>query len=228
MQARRRLHRDQANELYQVVLHHVAECADLVVELDPTADAEILGDRDLHVVDRAASPQRLEQRVRETQGEEVLHGLLAQVMIDPEDPVLRKTPPHFVVDRAGRRVVVAERFLQHDAALCRQESVILQARRDGPEQGRRGREIGDTDPVVEAGEQFHEFAPRVVIERIGLHVVDALPQARPVIAVEFAGREVVPERLFDELQVGIAGEIAAARRDDTAVTRDLAVALTVV
>ena len=57
----RRLHRDQAEQLQQVVLHHVAQRAGLVVVVAAVADAERLGDGDLHVVDPAGVPQRLEE-----------------------------------------------------------------------------------------------------------------------------------------------------------------------
>jgi hypothetical protein len=51
-------------------------------------DAHGLGDRDLHVVDELAVPDRLEDAVREPQREHVLHGLLAEVVVDPEDLAL--------------------------------------------------------------------------------------------------------------------------------------------
>ena len=62
-----------------------------VVELAAAFDAEFLGHGDLHVTDAAAPPQRLEQRIAETQRQQVLHRLLAEVMIDAIDlALLRK------------------------------------------------------------------------------------------------------------------------------------------
>ena len=71
-----------------MVLHHVAQRAGLVVELRAPLDAELLGDRDLHVLDAAAAPQRLEQRVAEAQRQQVLHRLLAEIVIDAKDLLL--------------------------------------------------------------------------------------------------------------------------------------------
>ena len=68
-----------------MVLDHVAQRADLVVELRAALDADLLGDGDLHVLDATAAPQRLEQLIAETQRQQVLHGLLAEVVIDAKD-----------------------------------------------------------------------------------------------------------------------------------------------
>jgi hypothetical protein len=57
----RRFHRHDAQQLQQVILHHVAQRAGLVIERAASLDAELLGHRDLHVTDAAAAPQRLEQ-----------------------------------------------------------------------------------------------------------------------------------------------------------------------
>ena len=45
-------------------------------------DAERLGGGDLHVVDEAAVPDRLEDGVGEAQHQEILHRLLGEVVID--------------------------------------------------------------------------------------------------------------------------------------------------
>ena len=68
-----------------MVLHHVAQRAGLVVELRAALDADVLGDGDLHVLDAAAPPQRLEQRIAEAQRQQVLHRLLAEIVIDAKD-----------------------------------------------------------------------------------------------------------------------------------------------
>ena len=56
-----------------------------------------LGHGDLHVVDRQVVPERLEQGVGEAQRDQVLHRLLAEVVVDAEDRGPRRTP------RAPRR-----------------------------------------------------------------------------------------------------------------------------
>ncbi len=228
MQARRRFHRDQADELQQVVLDHVAQRADLVEVLHAPADAEVFRNRDLHVIDRAAPPQRFEQRIGEAQREQVLHRLLAEVMVDAVDLVLGETVAHFIIDRAGRLVVVPERLLEHDAAVGGDQAVLLQSLRDGAEQARRRREVGDADAVFAARKQVDERAPVVVVVRIALHVVDAVAQLRPLRVIEIAAAEIVLQRLLDETEVLVAAQVTTAGRDDAAVARDLAVAFAVV
>ena len=65
--------------------HHVAQRAGGIVEPAAMLDADGLRDRDLHVIDVIAVPQRLEDRIREAQDHDVLHGLFAEIMVDPVD-----------------------------------------------------------------------------------------------------------------------------------------------
>ena len=76
----RLLHRGEGEELEQVVLDDVAGGADPVVVARPAADADVLGHRDLHVVDVVGVPDRLEQLVGEAQRQQVLDRLLAEVV----------------------------------------------------------------------------------------------------------------------------------------------------
>ena len=88
-----RLHGDQREELQQVVLHHVAQRAGLLVVGRAMLDAQRLGGGDLHVVDVAAVPDRLEDAVGEAQHQQVLHGLLGQVVVDAVDlPLVEDAP----------------------------------------------------------------------------------------------------------------------------------------
>ncbi len=59
--ARRRLHRQVAQQLEQVVLHHVADRAGVVVEGAAALHAEVLGHGDLHAFHVVAVPEGLEQ-----------------------------------------------------------------------------------------------------------------------------------------------------------------------
>ena len=58
--------------------------AGLLVVAGAALDPHRLGDRDLHVVDELAVPDRLEDAVREPQRQHVLDRLLAEVVVDPE------------------------------------------------------------------------------------------------------------------------------------------------
>ena len=64
-----------------------------------------------------AVPDRLEERVGEAEVEQVLHRLLAEVVIDAEDRRLGEHLVQRLVERARRGEVAAERLLDRDARL---------------------------------------------------------------------------------------------------------------
>jgi hypothetical protein len=72
LEARGGLHGDEAEELHQVVLHHVAHGAGAVVVGPAALDPHRLGHGDLDVVDVVVVPQGLEEEVAEADGHEVL------------------------------------------------------------------------------------------------------------------------------------------------------------
>ena len=92
LELHRRLHGEDGHQLQRVVLHDVAQRAGLVVELAAALDADRLGHGDLHRVDVAAVPDRLEEAISEAEDRQVLDRLLAQVMIDPINLVRAKKP----------------------------------------------------------------------------------------------------------------------------------------
>jgi hypothetical protein len=75
-----------------MVLHDVAQAADAVVERAAALDAERLGHRHLDALHVVTVPDRLEQRVGEPEHHQVLHGLLADEVVDPVDRVLGEIP----------------------------------------------------------------------------------------------------------------------------------------
>ena len=85
VEGNRRLHGDQRKDLQQVVLDHIAQCPGMIVIPAPVFHSHLLGHRDLHVVDIAPVPDRLEQGIGEAECQDVLHGFLAQVMVDAID-----------------------------------------------------------------------------------------------------------------------------------------------
>ena len=84
LQGAGRFHGKEREHLEHVVLQQVADRAGLVVVGGATGDVDVLGDRQLHVLDRVSVPDALPQRVREPEHHQVLHRLLAQVVVDAE------------------------------------------------------------------------------------------------------------------------------------------------
>ena len=183
VEARRLLHRDQREQLEQVVLEHVTGGADGVVEGGPGADADVLGHGDLHRVDVLGVPQRLEQVVREPQRQDVLDRLLAQVVVDPEHVLAGEDVVDQVVERLGRGQVVAERLLHHHAAPAAGLVVVRHAGAGELLEHHRERRRGDGE--VEGGVAGDAVRVAQLVERGG----------------ELVERGVVVERAADELDV---------------------------
>ena len=128
-----------------MVLNDVARRADGVVVAGPGSDTDVLGHRDLDVVDVALVPQRLEHRVGEPQRQDVLHRLLAQVVVDPEDVIGTHDASHEIIELSGAGAVVPEGLLNDHAApgLSRllHEPGAGDALGDGGEPPRRDRQV---------------------------------------------------------------------------------------
>ena len=103
LERRRRLHRDEAHQLQQVVLEEVAARAGLLVERAAVLDADRLGDRDLDMVDVAAVPDRLEDPVAEPEDQQVPDRLLAEVVVDAVDLRLAEDLADLAVQADRRR-----------------------------------------------------------------------------------------------------------------------------
>ncbi len=99
-----------------MVLNHVAERAGMVVERAAAAlHAHRFGGGDLHVVDELPVHDRLEDRVAEAEGQQVLHGLLAQIVVDAVDLVLAEPLEDIRIQRPRGGQIVAKRFFDDHA-----------------------------------------------------------------------------------------------------------------
>ena len=96
-----------------MVLDHVAQGAGAIVVAATVADAQAFRNRDLHVVDVTTVPDRLHDAVGEAEDEDVLDGLLAQVMVDAVNVVFAEDRVDDAVQLAGRGQVDAERLLDN-------------------------------------------------------------------------------------------------------------------
>ena len=140
--AGRRLHRDHAQHLQEVVLDDVAHRSDRLVEVPAIGDVEGLGHRDLHGGDELPVPDRLEHRVGEAQVEDVLDRHLPQEVVDPVQLRLVDERVQLGVERPGRLEIVPERLLDDDAGSLGQTGAG-QPLDDGAEQERRDLEVED-------------------------------------------------------------------------------------
>ena len=81
----------------------------------PLRQAFLLGHGDLHVIDVLLVPERLEDAVGEAQHQQVLHRLLAEVVIDAVGLAFGEGLADGADDFAGAVQIAADRLLDDDA-----------------------------------------------------------------------------------------------------------------
>ena len=109
-----RLHRHQTEQLHQVILHHVAQRSGVIVITAAVLDAHGFGDGDGHIINVATIPDRLEERIGKTKGQNVLHRFLAEIVINPKDLRFVEAGGEDGIQGARGFQVVADRLLDHD------------------------------------------------------------------------------------------------------------------
>ena len=161
LERRRRLHRDQAEELEQVVLEDVARGAGLLVERAAILDADRLGHRDLHVVDVAAVPERLEDAVAEPEDQQVADRLLAQVVVDAIDLRLAEDLADLAVEPLGRIEVVPERLLDDDPPPAAVVVLVIE-----PDPAELGHDVGELRRLRREVEQPVAAGPALLVDLV--------------------------------------------------------------
>src|SRR5579872_4512122 len=111
-----RLHRSQAEQLHDVVGHHVAQGSGVVEIGAAPLYSDRLGIRDLHVIDVAPVPDGLEDGIVEAEDHDVLYGLFAQIVIDAVDLVFLQHAFDVAVQGLGGFQILSEGLLDDDTA----------------------------------------------------------------------------------------------------------------
>ena len=153
----------------------------LLVERAAVLDADRLGHGDLHVVDVAAVPERLEDAVAEPEDQQVPDGLLAQVVVDAVDLRLAEDLADLAVQPDRRLEVVAERLLDDDPPPA--AVVVLVVEPDPPE---LGDDLGERRRLGREVEEAVAAACPCSLS-IASSVVDELVEAAGVVEVAAAG-----------------------------------------
>src|SRR5262249_2226497 len=97
---------------------------DFLVEAASSSDAEVLGQGNLHVLHVVPVPHRFEEGIREAEVEDVLHRLLAEIVVDAEDLLLRKHAVQHAVEPTRGVEIPAERFLDDDPRVAKAAAEI--------------------------------------------------------------------------------------------------------
>ncbi|MNM64579.1 hypothetical protein D3C81_759840 [compost metagenome] len=207
-----------------MVGHHVAQGAGAVIEGATAFHADGLGCGDLYVIDVMIVPERFEDTVGEAADEDVLHRLLAQVVIDTVDLLFAHDLEQAGVERLGAGQVRAEGFFHHHPAkACAfiEQPGCAQALDDLAEKAWRGSQIKHR---IGAGVLLdapgNGLIGGVVEEVTGL-VTDALGQPAPVLFIQavgaLAGFVALTHEGFQACgELGVAGGVVV-HPDDTQV-----------
>ena len=199
----------------------IAGGADPVVVGRTPGHADVFGHRDLHMVDVVAVPQRLVHLVGEAERQEVLDGLLAEVVVDAEHVVGREDALDDRVALARGPEVGAERLLDDDpaprVALLLGEAGQLQLLGHDREHLRRD---GEVERVVAHGAAFGvelvdgllELAERRRVVEGPLDEPDALCELAPHVLVE-RGAGVLLDGVVDELGEVLVLPVASGEPD---------------
>src|SRR5581483_6018881 len=136
----RRLHREVRQNLEQMILHHVADSAGLIVKSAAPLHAEILRHGDLHAADVVANPEGFEKFVGEAEKQHVMHRAFAQVVVDAKDRLFIESAEQSLIE-LSRRVEVATEGLLDNNPRAAGAIGFAQLFYDGAEQHRRDGEI---------------------------------------------------------------------------------------
>ena len=82
IQVGRRVHGNQAEQLQQVILHHIAQLARIIKVAPAAFNTHFFSDGNLDVGDMVLVPLGAEQRVGKAQGDQVLNRLFTQVVVN--------------------------------------------------------------------------------------------------------------------------------------------------
>ncbi len=173
-----RFHGDQAQQLQDVALDHVAQRAGAGVVRIAAVHALALGNQDVHRFDVVAVPDRLEQRIAEAQRDQILHRGLAQVVVQAEHAVFVDPLADGGDDLLGAGTVAADRLFQHQAVRCGQRAALGQPFAGGDVQARRDRQVAHTLAVDQV---MDRLGHGLGIAQIHRAVVDALQQRVDVV-----------------------------------------------
>ena len=207
--ARRRLHGHDAQQLKQVVLNHIAHGAGLVVEIAAAFHPKLFRNGDLHVLDQATPPQRLEQCVAETQCHEILNCLLAQVVINPVNLFLGEHRCDLFVDEICRRRVMTQGLFENHPRQRRNNLRLGEILADHGEKIGCGGKEEDANHAVPFAQQSGEGGIVLFGSCIEPDIVQQTAEPVPLLCVEFLPQELAARSLCLS-RIGGAGQVRSS------------------
>ena len=170
-----------------MVLHHVAQRTGFLVITATVADADFFADGELDGIHRFAVPEALENGIGKAEHQNVLHGFLAQIMVDAEHLRLVRVTRQLFVERPRRFEVMAERFFHHQTlpagAFALEQTGTMHLLDDFAELAGRNRQIKQQiiaqSGVAERGQLCTQFFIGSLIRQIAHAIMDILCKRFP-------------------------------------------------
>ena len=204
-----------------MVLHHVAQGPRLVVVSPAMLDANLLGHDDLQLLDVAAIPNRLEEAVGEAKGQDVLHRLLAQVMIDPIDLRLGQQAGQPPVQFPGALQIVAERLFNDQSIAGRivgEMRLLKLACNQLHERRRHGRvkhSLHRTVPLLlKLRQPVAQGCKQLWIIEIAGQIGNRAGKCLPLACIDRSATTKFVQRRTQIRSIGIVGQFLAINTDD--------------
>src|SRR4030081_3784225 len=186
-----------------MVLHYVTKSSSRFVKRAAAFDSDVLCRGDLDMVDVVAVPHILEDAVRETEYQDVLHRLFAEVVIDAEDLVFVEHLVDFIVQRLGGLQIVAEGLLDDDA-----DPVLAVTAVSGSCHAMIAKIFNDVREILRGGCKVEETIPHgaVLLIELGKRLLQGVIAGRVI-----EGHLVVMYALHELIELGVVWvDIAAA------------------
>ena len=158
-------------------------------------------------------PHRLEEAVAETQRQDVLDRLLAQIMVDAENPVLGKDGGDRVVDLPAGGEVVAERLFETDTHVAMRQTRMVQPLDGRFEQAGRGRQE-DRQTLGRVAKFVRQVLVMAHVGGIQRLIVQPLQERRDLVLVLAVVGQVLVQRRLGELAETLVAILAARGAGD--------------
>ncbi len=197
-----------------MVLHHVAERARGLVVAGAPLEAERFRHRDLHMIDMGSVPDRLEQSVGKAQRHQVLHRLLAEIVVDAEDLALGEHLADGIVDGPRAGSVLADRLFDDDAAaLARQAMAAKPLGQRREEVGADG-EIEGADAAIGRSEEFRQRRPAGLARGVDGDISEPAEEALQYGGIAIVLAHMLGDGRLDERLEVLGGKLPPRGRDD--------------
>lgn len=211
-----------------MVLQHVARSTRAIVIGAAILHTDGFQYADLHVIDMPVTPERLEQCVAKAQRQQVLHGLLAQKMINAEDPGFVEHTAYGVIDLAGGGQAFAQGFFQYDTGLVVGQPGRMQVQRSGRKQVRQRGQVEHPHATGAVTESLAQASELQALADVQDHVVQPLGKAAPASFIKIGLGNMLADVTAHQFAVALRIVLCTGQRQNPRVRVQMAVAVEII